>query len=54
VEKESAIHFTGTLVSYDPAPAFMLHWEKGKVNDDDIPKEKSAPKKTVKKKPASK
>ena len=53
VEKESAIHFTGTLVSYDPAPAFMLHWEKGKVNEDDIPKEKAAPKKTVKKKPAS-
>jgi hypothetical protein len=41
------------LVSYDPAPAFMLHWEKAKVNDDDIPKEKTAPKKTVKKKPAS-
>ncbi len=54
VEKDSAIHFTGTLVSYDPDPAFMLHWEKGKVNDEDIPKEKSAPKKTVRKKPASK
>jgi hypothetical protein len=54
VEKDSAIHFTGTLVSYDPDPAFMLHWEKGKVNDEDIPKEKAAPKKTVKKKPASK
>jgi hypothetical protein len=23
----------------------MLHWEKGKVNADDIPKEKGAPKK---------
>jgi tetratricopeptide (TPR) repeat protein len=53
VEKDSAIHFTGTLVSYDPDPAFMLHWEKGKVKDDDIPKEKAAPKKTVKKKPSS-
>jgi tetratricopeptide (TPR) repeat protein len=53
IEKDSAIHFTGTLVSYDPDPAFMLHWEKGKVNEEDIPKEKSAPKKTVKKKPAS-
>jgi hypothetical protein len=53
VEKDSAIHFTGTLVSYDPDPAFMLHWEKGKVNDEDIPKEKAAPKKTVKKKPSS-
>ena len=54
VEKDSAIHFTGTLTSYDPDPAFMLHWEKGKVNDEDIPKEKSAPKKTVRKKPAGK
>jgi tetratricopeptide (TPR) repeat protein len=54
VEKDSAIHFTATLVSYDPEPAFMLHWEKGKVNEEDIPKEKSAPKKTVRKKPASK
>jgi tetratricopeptide (TPR) repeat protein len=45
VEKDSAIHFTGTLLSYDPDPAFMLHWEKGKVNEDDIPKEKGVPKK---------
>ncbi|MGB9465100.1 MAG: hypothetical protein WBR10_08300 [Candidatus Acidiferrum sp.] len=53
VEKDSAIHFTGTLVSYDPDPAFMLHWEKGKVNDEDIPKEKAAPKKApVRKKPS--
>ncbi|MGH9675692.1 MAG: hypothetical protein ACRD36_01205, partial [Candidatus Acidiferrum sp.] len=28
VEKDSAIHFTGTLVSYDPDPAFMVHWDK--------------------------
>jgi tetratricopeptide (TPR) repeat protein len=53
VEKDSAIHFTGTLTSYDPDPAFMLHWEKGKVNQEDIPKEKAAPKKGVKKKPAA-
>ncbi len=25
VEKDSAVHFTGTLVSYDPEP-FFLHW----------------------------
>jgi tetratricopeptide (TPR) repeat protein len=43
IEKNSAIHFTGTLASYDPDPAFMLHWEKGKVNEEDIPKEKGAP-----------
>ena len=53
VEKDSAIHFTGTLTSYDPDPAFMLHWEKGKVNEEDIPKEKTAPKKGAKKKPAA-
>jgi len=40
VEKDSAIHFTGTLVSYDPDPAFMVHWDKAKIKDDDIPKEK--------------
>jgi len=50
VEKDGAVHFTGTLVSYDPDPAFMLHWEKGKIADEDIPKEKEAPKKTVHKK----
>jgi tetratricopeptide (TPR) repeat protein len=55
VEKDSAIHFTGTLVSYDPDPAFMLHWEKGKVNEEDIPKEKGGPKKTpAKKRPSGK
>jgi tetratricopeptide (TPR) repeat protein len=52
VEKDSAIHFTGTLVSYDPDPAFMLHWEKGKVNEEDVPKEKAAPKRPVHKRPS--
>ncbi len=58
VEKDSAVHFTGTLTSYDPDPAFFLHWEKGKVKEEDIPKEKAAPKKPVRKpaarKPAAK
>ena len=58
VEKDSAVHFTGTLVSYDPDPAFFLHWEKAKVKAEDIPKEKTAPKKPVRKpaarKPATK
>jgi hypothetical protein len=48
VEKDSAIHFTGTLVSYDPDPAFFLHWDKAKVKEEDIPKEKT-PKKPVRK-----
>ena len=58
VEKDSAVHFTGTLTSYDPEPAFFLHWEKAKVKEEDIPKEKTAPKKPVRKpaarKPAAK
>jgi len=53
VEKDSAVHFTGTLTSYDPDPAFFLHWEKAKVKEEDIPKEKGAPKKPVRK-PAAK
>jgi outer membrane protein assembly factor BamD (BamD/ComL family) len=53
VEKDSAVHFTGTLTSYDPDPAFFLHWEKAKVKAEDIPKEKAAPKKPVRR-PAAK
>jgi hypothetical protein len=52
VEKDSAIHFTGTLVSYDPDPAFMLHWDKGKINEEDIPKEKAPPKRPTRKRPS--
>jgi hypothetical protein len=40
VEKDNPVRFTATLTAYDPDPAFMLHWEKGKVNEEDIPKEK--------------
>ena len=47
VEKNSPIHFNGTLVSYDPEPSFFLHWDKAKVKAEDIPKEKGAPKKPV-------
>jgi hypothetical protein len=58
VEKDNVIHFTGTLVGYDPDPAFFLHWDKAKVKEEDIPKEKTAPKKPVHKpaarKPAAK
>ncbi len=54
VEKETAVHFTGTLTSYDPDPAFFLHWEKAKVKAEDIPKEKGAPKKPVRKPAARK
>jgi tetratricopeptide (TPR) repeat protein len=53
VEKDSAFHFTATLVSYDPDPAFMIHWDKGKVKVEDIPpdKEKKTPKKTPARRP---
>ena len=53
VEKDGAIHFTGTLTAFDPDPAFFLHWDKAKVKEEDIPKEKGAPKKPVRK-PAAK
>ena len=42
VEKDSLVQFTGTLASYDPDP-FMLHWDKGKVNPENIPAEKKQP-----------
>lgn len=38
LEKDNAVRFTGTLESYDPDPAFMLHWDKAKVNPEDLPK----------------
>ncbi|HUK31972.1 MAG TPA: hypothetical protein VLV89_12715 [Candidatus Acidoferrum sp.] len=45
------LRFTATLMGYEPTP-FMLHWEKGKVNPEDIPVEKGKP--PVKKKPGTK
>jgi hypothetical protein len=53
VEKDNVVHFTGTLTSYDPDPAFFLHWEKGKVKEEDIPKEKGTPKKPPVRRPAA-
>lgn len=53
VEKDSAVHFTGTLTAYDPEPAFFLHWDKAKVKAEDIPKEKGTPKKPPVRKPAA-
>ncbi len=42
IQKDNAVHFTGTLASYDPDP-LMVHWEKAKVNAADIPAEKKQP-----------
>ena len=55
LEKDSAPRFTGTLESYDPEPAFMLHWDKAKVNPEDLPKgDKPATKKPPVRRPAPK
>jgi hypothetical protein len=54
VQKDTAVHFTGTLTSYDPDPAFFLHWDKAKVKEEDIPKEKGTTKKPVRKPPVRK
>jgi len=42
LQKDDGVRFSGTLASYDPDPAFMLHWEKAKVNPEDIPAEKGS------------
>ena len=52
LEKDNPVRFTGTLAAYDPDPAFMLHWDKAKVNAEDIPKDKE--KKSTRKRPATK
>jgi hypothetical protein len=52
LEKGNAVRFTGTLESYDPDPAFMLHWDKAKANPEDLPK--AGEKKPAARKPAAK
>lgn len=54
LEKDNPVRFTGTLLSYDPDPNFMLHWDKAKVNAEDLPKEKAPAKKPPVRKPAPK
>jgi hypothetical protein len=54
LEKDNPVRFTGTLSSYDPDPAFMLHWDKAKVNAEDLPKEKAPAKKPPVRKPTAK
>lgn len=57
LEKGNPVHFTGTLETYDPDPAFMLHWDKAKVNAEDLPKagpaKKPAPRRPAPKKPGN-
>jgi hypothetical protein len=53
LEKGNAVRFTGSLESYDPDPNFMLHWDKAKVNEEDLPKaDKKPAKKPATKKPS--
>jgi tetratricopeptide (TPR) repeat protein len=54
LEKDNPVRFTGTLTSYDPDPAFRLHWDKAKVNAEDIPADKTPTKKPPVRKPAPK
>jgi hypothetical protein len=54
VEKDNPVRFTGTLVSFDPDPAFMLHFDKAKVNAEDIPKDKETKKPPVRRPAARK
>lgn len=51
IQKDDGVRFSGTLVAYDPDPAFMLHWDKAKVNAEDIPAEKGGAKHTPHKVP---
>jgi tetratricopeptide (TPR) repeat protein len=53
LEKDNPVRFTGTLAAYDPEPNFMLHWDKAKVNAEDIPKDKEK-KSPTKKRPVTK
>jgi tetratricopeptide (TPR) repeat protein len=54
LEKDAVVRFTGTLVSYTQTP-FLLTWDKAKINSEDFPEEKAAPKKgPAKKAPAKK
>jgi tetratricopeptide (TPR) repeat protein len=54
LEKDAVVRFTGTLVTYSQSP-FLLTWDKAKINTEDLPEEKAAPKKgPAKKAPAKK
>jgi hypothetical protein len=52
LEKDNPARFTGTLESYDPDPAFLLHWDKAKVNEEDLPKPGKKPAAKGAKKPS--
>ena len=47
VKPDDGLRFDATLVGYDANP-FMLHWDKGKINPEDIPAANDAKKRPVK------
>ncbi|MBI3406135.1 MAG: hypothetical protein HY046_11845, partial [Acidobacteria bacterium] len=52
LKKDEAVHFSGHVMRYTPEP-FIVYFDKGKVNAEDIPADEAAtPKKTPKKAPA--
>jgi len=54
LEKDAVVRFTGTLTGYTQNP-FMLTWDKGKINTEDLPEDKGPAKKgPAKKAPAKK
>lgn len=42
IVKDQGVRFSGILLAHDPEP-FMIHWDKAKVNPEDIPGEKPQP-----------
>ena len=53
VQKDDPVRFSAVLMAYDPDP-FLLHWEKGKINPEDIPEHKAAPGKRPVRRPTRK
>jgi hypothetical protein len=50
--KGDYFRYSGTLIGYDPQP-LLIHWDKAKINPEDVPPEKAEPgarkKRTIKK-----
>ncbi len=42
LEKGDYFRYSGTLTTYSPQP-LLIHWDKAKINSEDIPPEKSEP-----------
>jgi len=52
--KKDYFRYSGALIGYDPQP-LLIHWDKAKINPEDVPAEKAEPgKKRTLKKPGQK